>query len=397
MRSDSQGQWASIRGQEISRSLESGGHRDCSGLGTDVSSESSISTSASAAASLSAMLIRLSGKISDDRRWRENMEMQISQFQDELAEERVKRETALQTVMAHVNESMNKLVARIDTKLHAEADSLRERSRRTEETLQNLATRVEDGLARHSKGLARTPQTTTMPSSACTQRVISAEATGSQPSMLHSEPVGIPSTAWTCVQTSAGLRRTTSQRRSVGGGASPQRDARVNEQTSQPNEANPSLSQSQELPRAAGATRAPTFRSSPRVAELRSVGASPMRHANATLTAPRGRALSPGAASVASPLAGSRLVWNPSPPTRQAEGLQRTEATLNSASAQLAAIGPRRAPSCMSSDAGDNLEDTAKSTSSGVGLNPTGSRQMGMAALQARPARRPPFANFQHN
>lgn len=131
--------------------------------GTDVNSESSISTSASTSASLSAMLIRLNNKIGDEKRWRESMEAQLSHFETRMAEERSSRTNAVDRVKAQVTQAMDNLAAKIDTRMQTETEALHERSRHTEEALQNLASRVEEGLARNTQGIVQTLQSVGAP------------------------------------------------------------------------------------------------------------------------------------------------------------------------------------------------------------------------------------------
>jgi len=130
-----------------------------SALDTEADSNSSISTGAGAGASLSALLMRVSNRICHDRRWTEGFETRLSEIEAKLDEERSLRECALEKVKAQATEAMARLGTKIDTRIRTESDALSARSRKTEEALQHLAARVEEGLAKNTSGLAETLQT----------------------------------------------------------------------------------------------------------------------------------------------------------------------------------------------------------------------------------------------
>jgi len=131
-----------------------------SAFGTEAAdSDSSISTSTNASVNFSALLARVSKKICYDRYWTECFETRLSEIEAKLDEERSLRECALEKVKAQATEAMARLGTKIDTRIRTESDALSARSRKTEEALQHLAARVEEGLAKNTSGLAETLQT----------------------------------------------------------------------------------------------------------------------------------------------------------------------------------------------------------------------------------------------
>jgi len=112
---------------------------------------------------LRALVARLDGELSAERRTREAMqarseamEGRLQQLEDCIRHERKERETQLRAFSSELETTMRGLIGRIDEGLSAGAAAMRERTDQTEDRLRGLIVRVDEGLSAGAAALQDT-------------------------------------------------------------------------------------------------------------------------------------------------------------------------------------------------------------------------------------------------
>lgn len=105
---------------------------------------------------LRALVARLDGELSAERRSREAMEARIVSLEDSIRHERKERETQLRAFSSELETTMRGLIGRIDEGLSAGAAAMQERTDQTEDRLRGLIIRVDEGLSAGAAALQDT-------------------------------------------------------------------------------------------------------------------------------------------------------------------------------------------------------------------------------------------------
>jgi len=105
---------------------------------------------------LRALVARLDGELSAERRSREAMEGRLQTLEDCIRHERKERETQLRAFSSELETTMRGLIGRIDEGLSAGAAAMRERTDQTEDRLRGLIVRVDEGLSAGAAALQDT-------------------------------------------------------------------------------------------------------------------------------------------------------------------------------------------------------------------------------------------------
>lgn len=105
---------------------------------------------------LRALVARLDGELSAERRTREAMEGRLQQLEECIRHERKERETQLRAFSSELEITMRGLIGRIDEGLSAGAAAMRERTDQTEDRLRGLIGRVDEGLSAGAAALQDT-------------------------------------------------------------------------------------------------------------------------------------------------------------------------------------------------------------------------------------------------
>lgn len=105
---------------------------------------------------LRALVARLDGELSAERRSREALEVRMAGFEESLRHERKERETQLRGFSNELETTMRGLIGRIDEGLSAGAAAMRERTDNTEERIRSLIKHVDEGLSAGAAALQDT-------------------------------------------------------------------------------------------------------------------------------------------------------------------------------------------------------------------------------------------------
>jgi hypothetical protein len=105
---------------------------------------------------LRALVARLDGELSAERRSREALEARMTHLEDSIRHERKGREAQLRGFSAELETTMRGLIGRIDEGLSAGAAAMSERTDATEARLRGLIKRVDEGLSAGAAALQDT-------------------------------------------------------------------------------------------------------------------------------------------------------------------------------------------------------------------------------------------------
>lgn len=114
------------------------------------------SVGASGDSGLRALVARLDGELSAERRSRESLEARIVSLEDSIRHERKERETQLRSFSSELETTMRGLIERIDDGLSLGATAMAERTNDTEDHLRRLILRVDEGLSAGAAALQDT-------------------------------------------------------------------------------------------------------------------------------------------------------------------------------------------------------------------------------------------------
>lgn len=105
---------------------------------------------------LRALVARLDGELSAERRARESMEARLASVEATLREERAERDAQMNAFSGELEVTLRGLIGRIDDGLSLGASRVRERTDETESRLQRLISRVDEGLSAGAVALQET-------------------------------------------------------------------------------------------------------------------------------------------------------------------------------------------------------------------------------------------------
>mmetsp|Transcript_26668 Transcript_26668/g.48888 ORF Transcript_26668/g.48888 Transcript_26668/m.48888 type:complete len:192 (-) Transcript_26668:103-678(-) len=109
----------------------------------------------SRSSAMRSLVERLTEELEEERRWRRELEGQVTQIEELLQQERAHRERAVAATFAEIKEVFAQLSSRVEQGVAKATSDLSDRASRTEATLKELMATVEAGVNANAEGLRK--------------------------------------------------------------------------------------------------------------------------------------------------------------------------------------------------------------------------------------------------
>mmetsp|Transcript_8040 Transcript_8040/g.17981 ORF Transcript_8040/g.17981 Transcript_8040/m.17981 type:complete len:357 (+) Transcript_8040:80-1150(+) len=109
----------------------------------------------SRSSAMQSLVEKLMQELQEERRWRTELEGQVSQIEELLKQERAHRERAVAATFNEIEDVIKELSSRVEQGVASATNALNERASKTEATLKDLMTTVEAGLNTSTESLRR--------------------------------------------------------------------------------------------------------------------------------------------------------------------------------------------------------------------------------------------------